>query len=381
MTPEAPEETGLPDGLAPLPPSRLADQVASWSADVPRSAALAMPGPAPPPRPLPLEEAAAHAFSADMEDLGKWARAAAPRLRALTEDAERRRLDAAEDVRKLEEEMEQREKELSVLRDQLTDQDRRFPAPGGVGQVAMLGGCVALAAVEVAALVPVVGVVFQVPDPYAWMMAGGIVGVTTASAWGAGATLHRWLLHEGPDRVRRALGWMTLFFVTVALVGTVSTASMRFLSADSRIGEGAAASSAATYFAVQAGAVLASMLHAWWHNDPRVRELRALEGELGFLEGEREEAREVESEESLVAQALAEFDLGAWLARHRSALALEYRAADLEKYRHPLGQALAEAGHDLSVMTLQVLPLPSYVPPVEVDPDEVDWVSGFVVTL
>ena len=239
--------------------------------------------------------------------------------------------------------------------------------------------------------------VFQVPDPYAWMMAGGIVGVTTASAWGAGATLHRWLLHEGPDRVRRALGWMTLFFVTVALVGTVSTASMRFLSADSRIGEGAAASSAATYFAVQAGAVLASMLHAWRRaadaeaaarkiedleaDDPRVRELRALEGELGFLEGEREEAREVESEESLVAQALAEFDLGAWLARHRSALALEYRAADLEKYRHPLGQALAEAGHDLSVMTLQVLPLPSYVPPVEVDPDEVDWVSGFVVTL
>jgi hypothetical protein len=381
MTAEAPAQTGLPVGLDPLPPSRLADQIASWSADVPRSAALAMPGAGHPARPMAPEEAAAHAFAADIEDLSKWARTTAPRLRALTDDAERRRSDAAEDVRKLDEEIEQRETELAQLRDQLTDQDRRFPAPAGPKQVAILVACVVLAAVEVSALVPVVGIVFQVADPYAWMMAGGIVGVTTGSAWGAGATLHRWLLHEGPDRVRRAIGWMALLFVAIALVGTVGTVAMRYLSADSRIGEGAAASSAATYFAVQAGAVLTSMLHAWWHNDPRVRELRALEAELGFLEGIREGARATESEESLLAQGLAEFDLNAWLARHRSALALEYRSANLEKYRHPLGQALAEAGHDLSVMTLQVLPLPSYVPPVEVDPDEVDWISGFVVTL
>ncbi|WP_055476940.1 hypothetical protein [Gordonia sp. HS-NH1] len=371
---------GRPDGIDPPPAPRLAD--IDWDADVAENARLAIPQPGFPSRPLPFEESAVKLFDADMRECTKWGNRQRALLPSLHETASARRLDLREDCDRLDREIAAAQNDVESQREQLDEQDRRFPQGPGAVDGLLIAGMTLGAGLETITLQPVIGEIFTTQDWKAWCFAAFAVGAIGYSSWQFGGLLHRWLAYEGPVRVRRTLGWKALGFAVFAVLALIAVVAIRLLARNDEVTSWQeAAFGGCLYAAVQGLVQLAAMTHGWRHDNPRVKELANTEAHLTQLRSDREMRDDDLGDATAWAESLNEFHVSAWLTEHRAQLAADYAAADLA-YRNDLGQALIAAGHDESASMLLILPLPTFVPPAESDPDDTtEWVNGFMLPL
>lgn len=371
---------GRPDGIEPPPVPRLPD--IDWQADVTANARLGIPQPGFPARPLPFEEAAVNLFHADMYELSKWGKRQHALLPSLCEMATARRAGLEQECDRLDREIADAEADVERQRDQLVEQDLRFPQVSAAVSGLLVFGITLGAGFETVALQPVIGEVFATHDWKAWGFAALTVGAIGYSSWQFGGLLHRWLCYEGPRRIRRALGWKSVGFGLFAALALVAVVAIRILGRNTDVTSWQEAVFAGgLYAAVQGLMQLAAMTHGWRHQNPRVRELANTETHLTQLRAERESLDDALGDAAAWTESLNEFHVGEWLTDHRAQLAEDYAASDLT-YRNELGQALIAAEHQEAADMLLILPLPQFVPPVESDPDDPDdWVNGFVLPL
>lgn len=377
---EGPDTDGCPDGIDPPPAPRLAD--VDWDADVAENARLAIPQPGFPSRPLPFEESAVKLFDADMRECTKWGNRQRTLLPSLHETALARRNELQDDCDRLDREIAATQNDVEAQREQLDEQDSRFPQASGAVDGLLVVGTAVGAFLETVALQPVIGKIFATDDWKAWSFAAFAVGAIGYSSWQFGGLLHRWLAYEGPIRVRRTLGWKAVGFGLFAVLALIAIVAIRILARSDEVTSWQeAAFSGCLYAAVQGLVQLAAMTHGWRHENPRVKELANTEAHLAQLRTDREAREDDLGDATAWAESLNEFQVGTWLTEHRAQLAADYGAADLA-YRNDLGQALIDAGHDESASMLLILPLPTFVPPVESDPDDTtEWVNGFMLPL
>lgn len=375
----AQDADGRPDGIDPPPVPRLPD--IDWQGDIAENARLGIPQPFP-SRPLPFEEAAVNLFNADQRELSKWGDRQRAILPSLYEMATTRRSALEQERDRLDLQIAETESNIEEQREQLVEQDLKFPHVSGAINNTLIVGVALGASLETIALQPVIGQVFATDDWKAWGFAALVVGAVGYSSWQFGGLLHRWLTYEGPSRVRRALGWKSIgfgLFATLALVAVVGVRTLVRNTAVTSWQE--AAFAGCLYAAVQGLVQLAAMTHGWRHQNPRVQELANTEAHLTQLRADRDTLGDALGDAAAWAESLNEFHVGDWLTHHRAQLAQDYAAADLA-YRNELGQALRGAGHDESAYMLLILPLPQFVPLVESNPeDDADWINGFVLPL
>ncbi len=371
---------GLPDGVETPPVPRLPD--IDWQTDVTENARLGIPGPGFPSRPLPFEEAAVNLFNADMRELTKWGTRQRTVLAALHEMASTRCNGLERERNRVDGEIADAEAAVVAQRDQLSEQELKYPRLSGAVNGSLVVGTALAAGLETIALQPVIGAVFATQDWKAWGFAGLAVGAIGYSSWQFGGLLHRWLAYEGPRRIRRALGLKALGFGTFAVLSLVGVVGIRLLGRNDRVTSiGEAIFAGFLYAAVQGLVQLAAMTHGWRHENPRVRELANTEAQLAQLRLDRDAVDDARGDAETWAESLDEFHVGDWLTEHRAQIAEDYAAA-VHHYRNKLGQALIDNGHDESADVLHILPLPKFVPPIESDPDDSrDWVNGFILPL
>ena len=371
---------GRPDGIEPPPRPRLDD--IDWQTDVAENSRLGIPQPGFPSRPLYIEEQAVFLFSADMREWSKWGKRQRALLPSLSETATTRRTSLEQDCDRVDREIADTEASIDDQRDQLAEQDLRFPRVSAAVDDLLIVGTALGAGLETIALQPVIGDVFATHDWKAWGFAALAVGAIGYSSWQFGGLLHRWLTYEGPHRVRRALGLKAIGFGLFAALALVAVVGVRILGRNVEVTSWKeAAFAGCLYAAVQGLVQLAAMTHGWRHQNPRVRELANTEAHWHQLREERASLSDDLGEASAWAESLNEFQVGEWLTDHRAQLAEDYAAADLA-YRNELGQALIDAGHDEAADMLLILPLPRFVPPIESDPDDsANWINGFMLPL
>jgi len=378
--PDDQDTDGRPDGIEPPPVPRL--PAIDWPADVAANARLGIPQPGFPSRALPFEEAAVSLFQADMRELSKWGSRQRALLPSLSEMATARRTGLEQESDRLDREIADTEVNIDAQRDQLAEQDLKFPqGSGAVGGLLVFATALG-AGLETIALQPVIADVFATHDWKAWAFAGLTVGAIGYSSWQFGGLLHRWLTYEGPSRVRRTLGWTSVGFGLFATLALVAVVAIRILGRNAEVTSlKEAAFAGCLYAAVQGLVQLAAMTHGWRHQNPRVQELINTEAHLAQLRDQREMLGVALGDAAAWAESLNEFHVGDWLTDHRAQLAEDYAAADLT-YRNELGHAHIEAGHDEAADMLLILPLPRFVPPVESDPDDAtNWINGFILPL
>jgi hypothetical protein len=371
---------GRPNGIEPPPVPRLPD--IDWPTDIADNARLGIPQPGFPSRPLPFEESAVNLFNADQRELSKWGKRQRAILPSLYEMAMTRRSTLEQECDSLDRQISETEANIQEQREQLVEQDLKFPHVSGAVDGLLVVGTALGAGLETIALQPVIGEVFATHDWKAWGFAALTVGAIGYSSWQFGGLLHRWLTYEGPSRVRRALGWKSVGFGLFATLALIAVVAVRILGRNSEVTSWQeAAFAGCLYAAVQGLVQLAAMTHGWRHQNPRVRELANTEAHLTQLRVERDTLGDALGDAAAWAESLNEFHVGDWLTDHRAQLAQDYAAADLA-YRNELGQALIDAGHDEAADMLLILPLPQFVPLVESDPDDAtNWINGFMLPL
>lgn len=371
---------GLPYGIELPPTPRLPD--INWLDDIAENARLGIPQPGFPARPLPFEEAAISLFNADMRELSKWRDQQRALLPSLYETATARRTSLEQEREVLDRKIVDTEKSIDAQRDELAEQDLKYPHASGPVNGALVLGVAVGAGLETIALQPMIGLVFATDDWKAWTTAAGVVVVIGGASWAFGGLLHRYLTYEGPVRVRHALACASIGFGLFAALALVGITAVRVLGRNADVTslwEGVA--NACLLAAVQGLVQLAAMTHGWRHENPRVRELANTETHLGQLRAERDSIENAVGDTCVWADSLNEFHVGDWLTNHRAQLADDYAADDLI-YRNELAQALIGAGHDEAADILHILPLPKFVPPVETDAEDDDeWVHGFMLPL
>lgn len=371
---------GRPDGIEPPPVPRLPD--IDWQSDLTENARLGVPRAGFPSRALPFEEATVYLFNADMRELTKWGHRQRAVLPSLYEMATTRRSGLELKCKRLDREITKTEADVETQREQLAEQDLKFPQVSSSVDGLLVVGTALGFGLETIALQPVIGEVFATHDWKAWGFAVLTVGAIGYSSWQFGGLLHRWLSYEGPRRIRRALGWKSIGFGLFAVLALIAVVAIRVLGRNAEVTSWKeAAFAGCLYAAVQGLVQLAAMTHGWRHENPRVRELANTEAHLAHLRNERESLDDTLGEAEAWAQSLNEFHVGDWLTQHRAQISEDYAAADLI-YRNELGQALLDAEQDEAADMLLILPLPRFVPPAESDPDDADnWIDGFILPL
>ena len=142
-------------------------------------------------------------------------------------------------------------------------------------------------------------------------------------------------------------------------------------------------SAALLYIAMQGGVELAgSAVHGWWQHNPRVRQIRATEQRIAEAELAGEDSTDRITELSDWEETLVQFQMTDWLASRRAALADRYASAVLRISRNTRCHELSRLGHHDAVSTVQMLPMPKFIPPVDLGSDDIDdWLSGPLLTL
>lgn len=370
---------GLPFGIEPPPPSRRLE--IDWAREADECAQCGIPQGSAPLRPLYIEEAAQRLFEADNHDFSKWASSQAGKRDSLRDSASelfaRREAERVE----LSRQMDDCSADIAVQRDQLVDQDLKYPRTAAGIKAGAIVATVLLGALEVFLLQPVVGQVFDVSEPKAWGMAAVIAAGIAALSTFLGTTLHRSLMSEGPARIRRpyvagaAIAAVFSVAVLVGLTGIrILARSNELTSASSPIMIGL------TFAAVQGAFQLGGIAHGWWRHNPRVRQLAASEVHHEQLSDEFETCDEACQEAASWKSSLDDWDHRQWIADHRASLASDY-TADVLTFRGDLQAAHLTRKNLEAVEKLDLLPMPVFVPPVETDLDAGDWLTGFVLPL
>lgn len=374
----ADDDLGLPLGLEPPPPQQDID----WMSEIPEMARLGVPRPGHPARCTDAEGAAELMFAADMHEVTKWGRRQKTLIPGLLEIAgtERSTLDAT--LRKFEREITVTEDDLDAQRDQMSDQDMKFPGLARQGSTLAAAGTVGFGTLEIITLKPMIGTVIGTDDFTAGAMSGLIVTGICSAMWGLGRALHRGLTYEGPARIRRlylavaaGLGLVVGVGALVAIVG------IRVAGGDDGMGTESHVLGGLLYGSVQAAVQFLAAAHGWSVGNPRVRQLKVTERHLKGLQTGRDSLEARLGDVETWVESLAEFDISDWMTSHRARIAADYGAANRD-FRHQLGLALLDEGHDESADTLHLLPLPQFVPPVEVDDDDPGgWLTGWIQPL
>jgi hypothetical protein len=369
-----PTADGLPAGIEPAPSPRLPE--IEWDEDVTKNAQLGIPQLGYPARALPFEEMTERLFNADMREHTKWLDRQRGLLPSLLEMASTRRAQLGHQCALLAAKIAAVEADISAQRDQLADPDRKFPQPAAKVSTGIAVVTTAGAVLETFALQPMIGQIVRLNNERAFGLAAFAVGSVGCAGWLLGGVLHRWAAYEGPRRLRRLQGSAALGLGLLSISALVAVVGVRILGRNEQLSTSAAVMTALLYAAMQGGVQLGAILHGWWHSNPRVRQLANTTAHLEDLTVDLRELEDARENADLWAESLADFQLGAWMTEHRAQLAEDYAAADFD-YRNNLSQALIEAGHDDAVAMLHILPLPKFVPPVEIDPsDPLNWLTG-----
>lgn len=378
VVPPAEDHLGLPAGLDPPP----AQQDIDWEGEIPEMARLSVPRPGHPARCTDAEGAAELMFMGDMHEVTKWGRHQRTLIPSLLEIAgtQRTTLDAA--LRKCEREITVTEDDLDAQRDQMSDQDLKFPGVARHGSALAATGTVGFGTLEIFTLKPMIGAVIGQDDFTAGAMSGLVVTGICAAMWGLGWSLHRGVTYEGPARIRRLYLAVAIGLGLVGVCALAAIVGIRVTGSDDGMGVVSHSLGGLLYGAVQASVQFLAATHGWMVGNPRVRQLKVTERHLGELQTERDSLEARLGDVETWVESLTEFDISAWMTSHRARIAADYGASNRD-FRHQLGLALLSEGHDESADTLHLLPLPQFVPPAEVNDDDEPggWLTGWIQPL
>jgi hypothetical protein len=375
-----PTMDGLPHAFEQPPHDHLDEVAELLDEDVLIGSPLGFPETGHPLRPMHIEEAVVLIHDEVQSDFGRWGRRQEGRQQALVIEAEQRIAEINRQHEVLHDEVAQRKTELSQQQDQLSDPDLALPSrTRTLARDAAPVAVLAVVTMEVFALRPIVGQVIRLSNPQSWFLTTVAVSVIMASSYLSGAVLHRWLTYEGPRRIRHAHLVTAAILLVLGLGSLAGVVDIRM----QMLSQGNTTWSAALlYIAMQGGVQVGAAVHGWWQHNPRVRQIRAIEQRIAELEQAGEDLTDRITELSDWEETLVQFQMTDWLTSRRAALADRYAATILQISRNTRRHELSRLGHHDAVNTVQMLPMPKFIPPVDSgSDDDDDWLSGPLLTL